>query len=636
MPRWSESVSNAERTPIGWLNRPKSGYVAAEINLISTDNACLQPSGFGPPLYEGDEPNLELLISATSGIVLLGTPHRGSSSAGLAHIVAGIAAAFDRAHRSPILNTLSNESQLLEDTVRNFTMQAHRLRLKIHCFYEERETDIAQLARPLLGKLLPTITKTTLVEKDSACLQGYDGTALTLDHFHLNKFSDPADANYILVRRVLEGMTLAASDRRQVDCVRRSWVSSNPVQRPAVIPFKAFTIKGIPTERMVYYRIQGFGALCTLHQASDTIRALFSVEEQHSFELCSNLVPTSEDGNASQTVLMRTDHPPAFLECLEDDLSANSCIETSRGRLCFDRHFKGFTQLYANPQDETITADIIVIPDLNEHAYSSWRPEGCANGIWIQDFFHKDLPRCRLLTYGYIPNFAMEGIQSVSKCCDELLERLYCVRQTPEETHRPLVLIGHGFGCLLAAELLLKAANCPEPGTMIGSLADSITRMIFFAVPRRADIVDAIQDMLEDESVCPSLHIVEMVNRVLNTLSDKLCDFAAYFEDREALQFEPLSLKQTLQETLTSWSRLNELFDLEQPLITTPVILERKVPGNRSTVSRLGTVSSPTYKSILGFLQPYEKKLASLRNLEWFEAARVHPTGVTNPFGHSG
>ncbi|KAK2037162.1 hypothetical protein LZ31DRAFT_560624 [Colletotrichum somersetense] len=100
-----------------------------------------------------------LLISATSGIILLETPHRGSSSAELAHIVAGIAAAFDRAHRSPILNTLSNETQLLEDTVRNFIMQAHRLHLKIYCFYEERETDITQLTRPLLGKLLPTVTK---------------------------------------------------------------------------------------------------------------------------------------------------------------------------------------------------------------------------------------------------------------------------------------------------------------------------------------------------------------------------------------------------------------------------------------------------------------------------------------------
>ncbi|EFQ24902.1 hypothetical protein CGRA01v4_06842 [Colletotrichum graminicola] len=580
-------------------------------------------------------------MSSISGIFLLGTTQRGSSSAGLAHIVAAIAAAVHQAYRFPILSTLSEDSQLLEDTVRNFTIQAHRLQFNIHSFYEEGETNIAQLAHSSLRRFISPASKTTLVRRDSACLQGYNGTALTLDHFHLNKFSDPEDANYILVRHVLEGIMIKASDRCQMDSFLQSWVSDaldawvtnvsleHSAQTPAAIPFKAFTIKDMAFERTVYYRNQGFGAWCTLEQARDTASALFSVEEQHTFDLCSSLVPSYEDGSASQTVLMRTDCPPAFLACLEIDLGASLWIDTSRGRLCFDRHFKGFTQLYENPHDKAITADIVAIPELYRYACSSWRAEESTHGIWIQDFFQKDLSQFRLLIYGYIPNFAVEGIESVNKYCDELLERLHCVRQSPEETHRPLILVGHRIGCFLASQLLLKAAGCQEPGTMTGSLADSITGMIFFAVPRRADIVDEIQDMLKDGADCPSHHVVEMVNGALDALRDNLCDFEVYLGDGEFLRLEPSRPKETLRGTLTPWSKLVELFDLGSPMITTPVLCVEKTPGDRSTVAELETISSPAYKRILKFLRSHEKDLVSRRKLEWFEAAGVRQLGIT-------
>lgn len=45
-----------------------------------------------------------------------------------------------------------------------------------------------------------------LVDRDSACLQSHGETALTLDHFKLNKFATPDDPNYTLVRRVLQEM----------------------------------------------------------------------------------------------------------------------------------------------------------------------------------------------------------------------------------------------------------------------------------------------------------------------------------------------------------------------------------------------------------------------------------------------
>lgn len=90
------------------------------------------------------------LLAHISGIVLLGTPHRGSASAGLANIVAAIAAHLKCGQKSSILETVSRDSQMLADTVREFARKAFQLKLRIHCFYEERETDIGAVVRSFI------------------------------------------------------------------------------------------------------------------------------------------------------------------------------------------------------------------------------------------------------------------------------------------------------------------------------------------------------------------------------------------------------------------------------------------------------------------------------------------------------
>ncbi|KAI1390696.1 uncharacterized protein F4822DRAFT_161347 [Hypoxylon trugodes] len=90
------------------------------------------------------------LLAHISGLVFIGTPHRGSTSAGLANIVAAIAAFLNCGHKSSILKTANRDSQMLTDTVREFAKKALRLNLRIHCFYEEKETDIGPVVRSFI------------------------------------------------------------------------------------------------------------------------------------------------------------------------------------------------------------------------------------------------------------------------------------------------------------------------------------------------------------------------------------------------------------------------------------------------------------------------------------------------------
>ena len=116
---------------------------------------------------------------------------------------------------SPILEPLKQDSQILQDTVGEFARWANRANLRIHCFYELLETDIVRMASSLTR--LGFSSKSILVPRDLACLDGHSQTALNLNHIKLNRFTDPADANYILVSRELQQMWPSSS--LKTDCL---------------------------------------------------------------------------------------------------------------------------------------------------------------------------------------------------------------------------------------------------------------------------------------------------------------------------------------------------------------------------------------------------------------------------------
>lgn len=154
------------------------------------------------------------LVERIAGIIFLGTPHRGTPKAGVANLVAAVAAAMsDSVKNSPILEPLKEDSQILQDTVGEFARWANRVNLRIHCFYELLKTDIVRMAGPIL-RIKGLTSSTILVPRDSGCLQGHDETALNLNHIKLNRFTDATDANYILVSRALQEMGKVANPPR--------------------------------------------------------------------------------------------------------------------------------------------------------------------------------------------------------------------------------------------------------------------------------------------------------------------------------------------------------------------------------------------------------------------------------------
>lgn len=122
-----------------------------------------------------------------------------------------------------------------------------------------------------------------------------------------------------------------------------------------------------------------------------------------------------------------------------------------------DKDFYGFTPLYTPEGD--IEADIIALTGLAGHAFGSW---AASPHMWLRDFLPNDLPRARILLYGYDSNLA--GSQSRNILADlsnNFVIKLHTMRSLSRSEDRPLILIGHSLGCLIIKDALTEMTSFP-------------------------------------------------------------------------------------------------------------------------------------------------------------------------------
>ena len=105
---------------------------------------------------------------------------------------------------------------------------------------------------------------------------------------------------------------------------------------------------------------------------------------------------------------------PKFLKRLKDDPLTTHQFKMGDDDIVFDQSFLGLTQLYNPTVDSTeITADVVAITGLDGHAYGSWSG-GDPKQMWLRDFLSKDLPKCRVMTYGYNSKLSNPGLHTIA------------------------------------------------------------------------------------------------------------------------------------------------------------------------------------------------------------------------------
>lgn len=105
-------------------------------------------------VHANNDQSFRPLVWATSGIVFLGTPHRGSHVTSWASMAVNSSRLFGLDSNNTLINILREDSELLDNLLHDFTKLAFELSIAIVCFYEERDT---QIKRKLIKHLVKTI-----------------------------------------------------------------------------------------------------------------------------------------------------------------------------------------------------------------------------------------------------------------------------------------------------------------------------------------------------------------------------------------------------------------------------------------------------------------------------------------------
>lgn len=107
--------------------------------------------------------------------------------------------------------------------------------------------------------------------------------------------------------------------------------------------------------------------------------------------------------------------------------------------------------------------DIVAVHGLNPtntkfHAYETWTSTG--GNLWLKDFLPTSLPtvRARVLLFGYNANVAFKtSTAGVREQANNLLNRLYLIREGNDASQRPIVFICHSLGGIVVKQALVEA-----------------------------------------------------------------------------------------------------------------------------------------------------------------------------------
>ena len=142
--------------------------------------------------------------------------------------------------------------------------------------------------------------------------------------------------------------------------------------------------------------------------------SLETTELQHLNDVEISVVHSCYDPQMFTALVQFKNGLPGFLKRLKEDPLYTHQHKFRDGDIIFDQSFHGLTQLYNPTADFTeITADVVAITGLDGHAYGSWSG-GNPKRMWLRDFLSEDLPKCRVMIYGYNSKLSNPGLHTIA------------------------------------------------------------------------------------------------------------------------------------------------------------------------------------------------------------------------------
>ncbi|KAM3074501.1 hypothetical protein ACMFMG_002697 [Clarireedia jacksonii] len=147
------------------------------------------------------KPQMSKILEATIGVVLLGTPHNGTDKVTSGELLTRIIQA-GAAGEATSLTALKIDNEMVLDTVKEFSIATRKNGIAVHCYFEQKSSKVS--------KMFGDNYKDFIVDEDSANLDGCESYGQPLDHYDLNKFSDPKDGNWRKLSGVIADLCISA------------------------------------------------------------------------------------------------------------------------------------------------------------------------------------------------------------------------------------------------------------------------------------------------------------------------------------------------------------------------------------------------------------------------------------------
>ncbi|ORX97677.1 hypothetical protein BCR34DRAFT_607182 [Clohesyomyces aquaticus] len=408
----------------------------------------------------------------------------------------------------------------------------------------------------------------------------------------------------------------------------------------------------------IAFRIQGVPLGWALTDLSSAVAELCDRDEAEHVSIIGTLTKAAEHNVRSQVAVVQfTPKLPSFLKRVLDDetgeMTEHKQLQDG-SVLVFDRNFWGLTPLYC--PDGELSVDIIAVTGLDGNAYGSWASRK-VNAIWLRDFLPKDLPKCRVLTFGYNTKLSLDSNYRFDHFCDELLNALKRSRASDEASSRPLVLLGHSYGTRLITRCICQCKLSDDPS--FTAILEWTRVVVFFGAVHRGMKTDDIEEYLKSnfpESIA-RLRMVEDLRAGNAAALSNLQDFVnltsgflviSVHETRKAKTLVNTSVDSNTESATTQpkrdiWRRIGKLYtpvEETSAVIGLPSDSEIAIPSNsdHSNIAKFDSPTDPVYQEILYHLKAIQEKpsptpsyLASLLQVGAVPATdkrAFHPTGL--------
>ncbi|KFA80265.1 hypothetical protein S40288_04571, partial [Stachybotrys chartarum IBT 40288] len=127
---------------------------------------------------------------------------------------------------------------------------------------------------------------------------------------------------------------------------------------------------------------------------------------------------------------------------------------------------------------------IVFIHGPNGGRTKTWTTNGT---LWPEDFLPKTIPTARILTFGYDANivhfWSRPAENRIDAFSNSFLSQLRDNRATADANHRPIIIVAHSLGGIVAANALVDAAS-----NSYGELSANVRGILFLGTPHKGSV----------------------------------------------------------------------------------------------------------------------------------------------------